>query len=78
MWAVGGSYVGGNSLSVRTVAEHWNGVRWRQVHTPNPGSGAALHGVAVLSASNAWAVGSSQSGSTSHTLIAHWNGTAWT
>jgi hypothetical protein len=77
-WVVGGFYVDSNSLSVRTLAEHWNGVRWLQVHTPNPGRSAGLGGIAVMSAHSAWAVGSSQSGSTSHTLIAHWNGTAWT
>jgi len=33
-----------------------------------------LRGVAATSASNAWAVGSTDSGKT---LILHWNGTTW-
>lgn len=36
-----------------------------------------LSGVAATSAANAWAVGGSGSISSSKTLIAHWNGTAW-
>jgi eukaryotic-like serine/threonine-protein kinase len=37
-----------------------------------------LAGVAVTSASNAWAVGSSGSSLHPKPLIAHWNGTSWT
>src|SRR5436305_546774 len=38
-----------------------------------------LSGVAALTASNAWAVGGYDTGGTglNHTLIEHWNGTAW-
>ena len=47
--------------------------------SPSPRASAELSGVAVTSASNAWAVGST---SNSHhgsfqTLILRWNGTAW-
>ena len=45
-----------------------------QVPGPHlPVHSASLHGVAALSASDAWAVGSADAGS----LILHWNGTAW-
>jgi hypothetical protein len=33
--------------------------------------------VAATSATNAWAVGTSDSGSTSNILIVRWNGTTW-
>jgi hypothetical protein len=45
---------------------------------PSPGSSDNnLRSVAVLSACNAWAVGSYNKGSTTQTLALHWNGTAW-
>jgi len=37
----------------------------------------SLHGVAVLSPCNAWAVGAYNNGAGSATLIEHWNGTRW-
>src|SRR5258708_11751256 len=52
---------GGDSGS---TCENWTGVP-----PPNPGTGNSLNGVAVVSACDAWAVGS---------LIEHWNGSAWT
>jgi hypothetical protein len=52
---------------------------WTAVSTPNPGSANdQLNGVAVLSSDSAWAVGAYKSaGGVPHTLIEHWNGTAW-
>jgi hypothetical protein len=49
------------------------------VQPPSPGSqDNQLNSVAVLSACNAWAVGSrSDAANTDQTLIEHWNGTAW-
>ena len=47
---------------------------------PNPGGPSRpniLNGVAVLSASNAWAVGLYQGAVADRTLTVHWNGTAW-
>ena len=45
---------------------------------PNPGTSTNdLFGVAVLSSSNAWAVGDDSNGAAFHTLIEHWNGTSW-
>ena len=78
-WAVG-SY--GTSTRSHTLIEHWNGTAWSQQSSPNPAgfsAGSALSGVAATSSSNAWAVGtSSHSFTNSRTLIAHWDGTAWT
>ena len=55
-----------------------SGATWRVVKSPNPGSsGNFLNGVAAISASNIWAVGGYGNGSTTQTLIEHWNGTRW-
>jgi hypothetical protein len=43
------------------------------VPSPSPGTGAALTGVAAISAKDAWAVGTSDG----KTLILRWNGKAW-
>src|SRR5205085_2884518 len=54
--------------------EHWNGTSWKIVPSPNTRNGGALNGVAVVSASDVWAVGSSSA----QTFTEHWNGTSWT
>ena len=62
-----------------TLIDHWNGTAWTQVPSPSPGITNNLSGVAALSATDAWAVGSySTSGDDQHTLVEHWDGTAWT
>jgi hypothetical protein len=72
-WAVGL----GDSTSLssgHTLILHWNGRRWSVVPSPNTGSGfAELNGVAALSPTDVWAVGSRQG----HTLVEHWNGGSW-
>jgi hypothetical protein len=76
-WAVGHSLDG---TAWRTLIEHWNGTAWRQEASPSPGSPAhvqSLDGVTATSARNAWAVGRYRKGTTTKTLIEHWNGTAW-
>ncbi len=59
----------------RTLAEIWNGHRWRVSRTPNPRRRSALSAVSCVSRSDCMAVGSSDSGQLS--LAEHWNGTAW-
>lgn len=79
VFAVGAYYI---SRSVaETVIEHWNGSVWSYVKSPDPAGSASeneLEAVAVTSASNAWAVGDYDKGSTHEMLIAHWNGSVWT
>jgi len=85
-WAVGSYYVfrPTGAIPVKTLLLRWNGTRWIQVATPNPGADVSmLNGVSASSPSNAWAAGSYQlppSGGTitSKTLMLHWNGTDWT
>jgi hypothetical protein len=76
-WAVGSYY---NGTTWQTLAERWNGSTWKQVPTANPSGqthGNLLLGVTALSASNAWAVGYTDTGTTWKTLVEHWNGTTW-
>src|SRR5262249_26684318 len=78
--AVGSSFPTNRPRALHTLILHWNGTAWQQVAspTPNPGDNNFLQDVAATSASDAWAVGYYfiTTGVT-HTLIEHWNGTAW-
>jgi hypothetical protein len=83
-WAVG-NYCTSSACSVlRNLILHWNGSTWIRVPSPSPGGSFGLSAVAATSSTNAWAVGSycasacGKSAETDHTLILHWNGTAWT
>src|SRR5438067_2985569 len=52
--------------------------QWSVVPSPNGSSTSGLSGVAVVSASDIWAVGSSgNQRSGGQTLIEHWNGSSW-
>jgi hypothetical protein len=79
-WAVG-YYIGSDGV-YETLSQHWDGSAWRLVETLNVGDGTGdwLYGVAAVSASEAWAVGSTAGPwdtYTSFTLIEHWTGSAW-
>jgi hypothetical protein len=76
-WAVGDYFAKNGFAQVLIV--HWNGTKWSRVLVPSmdrESVPAALQGLTVLSATDAWAVGSSGSIG-SQTLIAHWDGTRW-
>ena len=81
-WAVGYSQssVGCGTCS-RTLIEHWNGSRWRIVHSPNVGTSSlsnTLYGVAAVSGSDAWAVGVANSpGHGFRPVLEQWTGTTW-
>ncbi len=78
-WAVGFNFTGIGAQ--KTLVEHWNGTAWQHLTSPNHAGLTPvtnrLVGVAVTSATNAWAVGSYNNGTTSQTLVEHWNGTSW-
>jgi hypothetical protein len=76
-WAVGYTRPTTCSPLCGTAALHWNGKRWAVVPSVNPpGSGlSTLEGVAIISPSNAWAVGTADDWSA--TVIEHWNGSEW-
>ena len=76
IWAVGGFR--DNQGVDETLILHSDGTRWTQVPSPSPSATFNdLTSVRAVSASNAWAVGSLESGSVNKTLILHWNGTSW-
>ncbi len=84
-WAVG-YYINPSTGATETLALHWNGTKWTEVASPNPGgttsSGdfSSLGSVSAISATNAWAVGDHSNPTTgaTQTLALHWNGTKWT
>jgi len=77
IWAVG-AYMSGPTTS-KALIVHWDGTTWKQVPSPEPAqaTSAALNDVAVLSPTDAWAVGSYDNGTANQSLTEHWNGTAW-
>jgi hypothetical protein len=80
VWAVGDV---GKTGALRTLIEHWNGTSWVRQMSPNGAyqEDDSLSGVAAVSPSDAWALGSysyaSPRGQSVRTLIEHWDGTAW-
>lgn len=66
----------GNSL-YQTLVEHWDGISWSIVASPNTATDQSnsLSAVTCVSASDCWAVGSFDD--YSQALIEHWNGTSW-
>jgi hypothetical protein len=82
VWTVGwyGDVTAG---TLQTLIEHWNGHAWTQVPGPDVGGTsvpAGFSGVAAVSSGSAWAVGSYLAAGARNpkTLIAHWDGRAWT
>jgi hypothetical protein len=76
-WAVG---YAGTGFEPRTLMLHWNGRAWTRVTSPAVVDGASgmISAVTVVSADDAWAVGSTGLAPAPHrTLILHWNGTLW-
>jgi hypothetical protein len=77
-WAVGDSFTG---TAGKTLILRWNGTKWAQAASPNPSGPVTemtLAGVAATSTSNAWAVGTYNTGTGQKTIIVRWNGHTWT
>lgn len=79
-WAVG-TYMTVTAKAPNTLVEHWDGNRWTQLASPDPGSlQNDLLGVSELSSNDVWAVGFfSNLGGNGNliTLIEHWDGSSW-
>ena len=77
-WAVGYS---ASSSSPKILVLHWNGSAWSKVTRSQLkliGSAGDLYGITVVNAKDAYAVGYSGNPlGTTHTLLLHWNGIAW-
>jgi hypothetical protein len=78
VWAVGNYQVSGQ-YQWNTLVEHWDGTQWSIVDNPNV-SGADknfLMAVAVVSSTDVWAVGYSETSITDVPLIEHYDGGSW-
>lgn len=77
VWAVG-HYSLSETSPFQTLIEHWNGVAWSVVSSPNPGAGHnLLRSIAAFSPSDIWAVGDYADTGPFQTLVEHWNGVTW-
>jgi hypothetical protein len=78
-WAAG-IYTRASGHTGRALTEHWNRRSWTVVPAANPGAAEdMLYGVAAVSDSDVWAVGTyGDSSGYFHPLIEHWNGRRWT
>ncbi len=74
-WAVGYQEVGDDGDL--TVTQHWDGLRWSRIASPNPSTENYLNGVAALATNDVWAVGHKGNSVLYGELILHWNGNAW-
>jgi hypothetical protein len=72
VWVVG-------THGAHTLVEHWDGSSWSVVPSPGPDNRSVLHGVTAVAADDVWAVGyyGPTAGGVMHTLVEHWDGTAW-
>ena len=82
VWAVGDDADSATpSTQFRPLIEQWNGSSWSVVTSPVRGTSDFLNGIAAISASNIWAVGSYRTSLDPYgpyfTFIEHWNGSAW-
>lgn len=78
VWAVG-NYYDPKVNNDQTLIEHWNGVSWSIVPSPNPNGSYPdyLTGVVALTGTNVWAVGYDYGSQGWVTLIEHWDGSQW-
>jgi hypothetical protein len=81
IWAVGyvSDSVNGKRARIERYHRQPGGSTGEAVASPLVDGDSALHGVAMLSDTNGWAVGGSGpgKGGFTQTFIAHWDGTAW-
>jgi hypothetical protein len=75
-WAFG--FFEKSTTNFRTLVEHWNGITWSVVPSPNSGGGEnTLAGAAAQSSTNIWAVGYHNDPGHRRTLTERWNGAHW-
>ena len=85
IWAVGYGENPSGAVSPLdiTLIEHWNGISWSIIPSPNPDQEVnELHAIAGVASNDLWAVGQRGEGGAAccpyESLIEHWNGTSWT
>ncbi len=76
VWAVGGY---GQGAPGRTLIEHWDGMAWTVVPSPNKGPFPnSLSAVTAIAPDDVWAVGTwFTKAFDDRTLTLHWDGTSW-
>lgn len=79
-WAVG-YHVDDFGVYDEALIEHWDGSSWSVVPSPwvVGADSSYLNSISAVSATDIWAVGFYESGFSpvGHTLVEHWDGTAW-
>jgi hypothetical protein len=78
VWAAG-RYIGANSAD-KTLVEHWDGTRFRQVTSPDPQPNDVLFGVEAVFGTDVWAVGETWPATVEvdSPLAEHFDGRTWT
>lgn len=75
-WAFG--FYEKSTTTFRTLIEHWDGVAWSVVPSPNSGQGEnTLLGASARSSTDIWAVGYRNDPGHRRTLTERWNGAHW-
>jgi hypothetical protein len=86
VWAVGYFVAAFNQdRPQKTLVEHWNGISWKVVPSPNVGGNNSqtisneLRGVIAISANDVWAFGDTDAFGPEQitNLVMHWDGTKW-
>jgi len=83
VWAVGGVQTSNNGNEEDNsigLIEHWNGVRWSIVPSPDRGTlDTLLLGVTAVNANDVWATGvyGATAAGFNQTFAEHWNGVKW-
>jgi hypothetical protein len=79
VWAVGDTSPASAGVDQSGVVSHWNGATWTTTTLPNPAAAASvgLSGVAAVSPTDVWAVGTGTSGTATPAVIRHWDGRRW-
>lgn len=74
-WAVGGYSTG---TALRTKTQHWNGLAWSVIPSPNPSAtNSTLYSISCVTSSDCWAVGYAAGLSAFQTTTMHWDGATW-
>ncbi len=80
MWGIGDWYDGSN---FQTLAEHWNGSKWKIFASPDnggpegSGDNTVLFGAAAVNSDDVWGVGLYYDGVRWQTYTMQWTGAAW-
>ncbi len=76
-WSVGSAW---SSFAEQSLIQHWDGIAWTIVTSPNTSTSQrnVLSSVSCASTSDCLAVGFFVNGTISQTIVERWDGTSWT